>query len=66
MKNYDESVEIKHNPNWPYIPNHPYRILIIIGSGTGKNNILLNLIKHQRPDIEKIYLYIKDPFESKY
>ena len=28
--------------------------------------MLLNLIKHQRPDIEKIYLYIKDPFESNY
>ena len=24
------------------------------------------LIKHQRPDIDKIYLYAKDPFESKY
>ena len=28
--------------------------------------VLLNLIKHQRPDIDKIYLYIKDSFESKY
>ena len=28
--------------------------------------MLLNLIKHQRPDIDKIYLYIKDPFESNY
>ena len=28
--------------------------------------MLLNLIKHQRPDIDKIYLYIKDPLESKY
>ena len=28
--------------------------------------MLLNLIKHQLPDIEKLYLYIKDPFESKY
>ena len=26
----------------------------------------MNLIKHRRPDIDKIYLYIKDPFESKY
>ena len=26
MKNYDESVEINHNSNWPYIPDHPYRI----------------------------------------
>ena len=66
MKNYDQSVKINHNPNWPYIPDHPYRILIIGGSGSGKTNVLLNLIKHQRPDIDKIYLYVKDPFESKY
>ena len=26
----------------------------------------LNLVKHKRPDIDKIYLYVKDPFESKY
>ena len=66
MKNYDESVDINHNPNWPYIPDHPYRILIIGGAGSGKTNVLLSLIKHQRPDIDKIYLYGKDPFESKY
>ena len=66
MKNYDQSVEINHNPNWLYIPNHRYRILIIDGSGTGKTNVLSNLIKHQRPDIDKIYLYVKDPFEAKY
>ena len=47
MKNYDESVEINHNLNWPYIPDHPYRILIIGGSGSRKANVLLNLIKHQ-------------------
>ena len=44
MKNYDESVEKYHNPNWPYIPDHPYRILTIGGSGSGKTNVLLNLI----------------------
>ena len=66
MKNYDKSVEINHNPNWPYIPNHPYRFLITGGSGSGTTNVLLNLIKDQRPDIDKIYLYVKDPFESKY
>ena len=60
MKNYDQSVEINHNPNWPYILNHPYRILIIVGSGSGKTYVLLNLIKHQRPYIDKIYLYVKD------
>ena len=56
MKNYDETVEINHNPNWPYIPDHPYRILVIGGSGSRKSNVLLNLIKYQRPDIDKIYL----------
>ena len=66
MKNYDESVEINHNSNWPYIPDHHYRILIIDGWGSGKTNVLLKLMKHQRPDINKIYLYVKDPLESKY
>ena len=46
-KNYAQSVEINHNPNWPYIPDHPHRILIIGGSGSGKTNVLLNLIKNQ-------------------
>ena len=66
MKNYDESVEINHNPNWLYIPDHPYRILIISGSESGKTNVLLNVIKHREPDIDKIYLFVKDTFESKY
>ena len=66
MKNYDQSVEINHNPNWPYIPDHPYRILIIGGTRSGKTNALLNLIKHQRLDIGKSYLYVKDKFESNY
>ena len=35
----------KHNEKWPYIPNHPYRILIIGGFGSGKTNSLLNSIK---------------------
>ena len=38
---------------------------IIGGSVSGKTNVLLNLIKHQRADIEKIYLYVEDPLESK-
>ena len=48
----------EYNKKWPYIPNHPYRILIIGGSGSGKTNTLLNLINEQR-DIDKIYLYAK-------
>ena len=52
----------KHNEKWPYIPDHPYRIFIIGGSGSGKANTLLNLIKEQDNDhlIDKIYLYAKD------
>ena len=65
-KNYDQSVEINHNPNRPYFPDHPKRILIIGGSRSGETNVLLNLIKYQRPDIDKMYLYVKDSFESKY
>ena len=45
-----------HNEKWPYIPDHPYRILIFGASGSGKTNILLNLTSEQK-DIEKIYLY---------
>ena len=48
-----------HNENWPYIPDHPCRIIIIGGSGSGKTNTLLNLINEQR-DIDNIYLYAKD------
>ena len=53
-----------HNLKWRYIPNHPYRILITGGSGSGKTNALFNLISNQ-PDIDKIYLYAKDPNEAK-
>ena len=66
MKNYHQSVKINHKPNWRYLPDHLYKILIIGGLGSGKTNVLLNLIKNQRPGIDKIYLYVKDPFESKY
>ena len=62
---YTNKNKTKHNLNWPYIPDHPYRILIIGGSGSGKTNALTNLIEDQ-PDIDKIYLYAKDPYEGKY
>ena len=68
MINFDDYVnenKTKHNKNWPYTPDHPYRILIIGGSGSGKTNVLLNLIDNQ-PDIDKIYLYVKDLYEAKY
>ena len=68
MINFDDYANenrTEHNKNWPYIPDHPYRILIIGGSGSGKTNLLLNLIENQ-PNIDKIYLYAKDPYEAKY
>ena len=39
--------------------------LITGGSAFGKTNSLFNLI-NQQPDIDKIYLYAKDPCEAKY
>ena len=68
MINFDEYTnenKIEYNSKWPYIPDHPYRILIIGGPGSEKTNVLLNLINNQ-PDIDKIYLYAKDPYEAKY
>ena len=62
---YKNENKKEHNLNWPYIPDHPYRILIIGGSGTGKTNALLNLINNQK-DIDKICLYANDPYEDKY
>ena len=55
----------KHNKKWPFIPDHPYRILTIGCSGSGKTNALLNLIKEQ-DDIDNIYLYAKDLSEPKH
>ena len=63
--NYVNENKTKHNKNWPYIPDHSHRILIIGGSGSRKTNLLLNLIENQ-PDIDKIHLYAKDPYKSKY
>ena len=68
MINFDDYTNeniIEHNSKGPYIPDHLYRILIVGGSGSGKTNALLNLINNQ-PDIDKIYLYAKDPYEKKY
>ena len=55
----------EHNKKWPHIPDHPYRILIIGGSGSRKTNTLLNLTNEQG-DIDKVYLYAKDLSEPKY
>ena len=68
MLNFDlntkEGIKV-HNSNWPEFPNHLYRILIIGGSGSAKTNALLSLISHEQ-DINKIYLYAKDPYDAKY
>ena len=68
MINFDDYTnenKTERNPKCPYIPDHPYRILVIGGFGSGKPNALLNLINNQ-PDIDKIYLYAKYPYEVKY
>ena len=49
----DEGIK-KHNPNWPYIPDHPYRIIMVEDSGSRKTNAL------------EIQLYAKDPYDTKY
>ena len=67
MINFDDVVKEnmkEHNPNWPHIPDHPHIILIIGGYRLGRK-LLLHLI-NQQPDIDKIYLYAKDPYEEKY
>ena len=58
MINFDDYAngnKTEHNLKWPYILDHPYRIVIIGGSGFGKTNALLNL-KNNEPDIDKTYL----------
>ena len=68
MVNFDDYAnenKTEHNLKWPYIADDPCRIIIIGGSGSGKKTPLLNLINNQ-PDIDKIYLYAKDPYEAKY
>ena len=54
----------EHNPNWPWIPDHPYTILITWRSGLGKTNSLFYLI-NQPPDINIVYLYAKDTLGDK-
>ena len=68
MVNFDKVVGKKaqvHNEYWPYVPDHPHRIMIVGGSGSGKTNSLMNLLS-KHADIDKIYLYVRDPYEEKY
>ena len=53
--NYVNENKTEHNKNWPYIPDHPYRILIRGGSGSEKTKVSLDLIEKQ-PDIDKIFV----------
>ena len=52
----------KHNANRP---KTPFRILITGYSGSGITNALITLINHE-PDVDKIYIYAKDPYQGKY
>ena len=54
----------EHNPNWPQILNHAYRVTIR-GLGSGEMNSLFNITDH-RPDIDQTYLHVKDPYKAKY
>ena len=65
LDNFVNNNNEEHNEKWPHIPDQPYRILIIGGTGSGKTNTLLCSINEQK-DIEKIYLYAKDLSEPKY
>ena len=50
MNNLDDIINENNkelNEKWPYILDHPYKTLIIGGSGSGKTNALLNLISQQ-------------------
>ena len=55
----------EHNPKRTEFPDHPHRILIIGGSGSRNTSALFNLINNEA-NIEKNYLYAKDPYEAKY
>ena len=55
----------EHNEKRSYVPDHPYRIIIIGGSGSEKTNALINLINEQN-NIENIYLHARDLSKPKY
>ena len=55
----------ENNSNWSQIPNHSYKILIIAVSWSGNTHLLFNLVSKQ-PFIDKLYLYAKDSYETKY
>ena len=68
LDNITNENDKEHNEKWPYMPDRPYIILIIVGSGSGKTYTLLNLIREQgkRGLIDRIYHYAEDLSEPKY
>ena len=64
FEDYTNENKIEHNSKWPHITDHPYRVLIVGGSGSGKTNPLLNLINNQI--LMKDTYIAKDPYEAKY
>ena len=65
IDDYENENNTEHNLKWPYVPDHPYMILIIGGSEPEKTNALLNLIINQ-PAIDKICMCAKDPYAANY
>ena len=61
MDDYTNENKTEYNSKWPYILDHPYRILIIGGSGSG--NALINLINNQL-DVDYPDLYAENPHEK--
>ena len=45
---YTNQNKTEHNLKWPYVPYHPYKILMTGDSGSGKINPLLNSVKCQK------------------
>ena len=56
----------EYDTNSPQISDLTYGILTIRDSGSGKKTSLLFDLINQQQDIDKTYLYVKDPFEAKY
>ena len=49
MINFDSCTnenKTEHNSKWPYIPDHPCRILITGSSGSGQTNALSDIINN--------------------
>lgn len=67
IKNYSEPEEcaLENNNVHPLIPKHPFRLLIVGSSGSGKTNLLLNLI-YDYLAFDSLYLCAKDINEAKY